>query len=52
MKLVTIASVSERLKISGSLARGAFRELVSKGALRVVSASSKMPVLTRASTVE
>ena len=52
MKLVTIAAVSERLKIGGSLARAGLRELTAKGALRLVSASQKMPVYTRASTVE
>ncbi len=48
MKLVTIAAVSERLKINGSLSRAGIRELTAKGALKCVSYSAKMPVYTRA----
>lgn len=47
MKVVTIATLSERLKIGGSLARIGLRELVEKKLLRVVSASSKMPVYSK-----
>jgi small subunit ribosomal protein S25e len=44
--------VSERLKISGSLARAALRELVNKGSIRVVSYHSKQGIYTRATNVE
>lgn len=47
MKIVTIATLSERLKIGGSLARAGLRELVEKGLLKVAAPSSKMPVYTR-----
>jgi small subunit ribosomal protein S25e len=48
MKVVTIATLSERLKIGGSLARVALRELVAAGKLKCVAPSSKAPVYTRA----
>lgn len=44
MKLVTIAAVSDRLKVTGSLARAGIKDLVSRGLLRVVSYHSKAPV--------
>ncbi len=47
MKVVTIATMSERFKIGGSLARVGLRELVSKGLLKCAAPSSKMPVYTR-----
>jgi small subunit ribosomal protein S25e len=47
MKLITISAVSDRLKIQGSLARAAIRELVTKGLIRVVSYHSQSPVYTR-----
>ncbi len=49
MKLITIAAMSERLKIGGSLARAAVREMVQKGVVRAVSYHAKIPVYTRAS---
>jgi small subunit ribosomal protein S25e len=52
MKLITIAAVSERIKLGGSLARAGIREMVGKGVLRVVAAHSKMPIYTRATNVE
>uniref|UniRef100_UPI00398F226A small ribosomal subunit protein eS25-like n=1 Tax=Pristiophorus japonicus TaxID=55135 RepID=UPI00398F226A len=36
-KLITLAVVSERLKIPGSLARAALSELLSKGMIKLVS---------------
>ena len=47
MKVVTIATLSEKHKIGGSLARVMLRELVEAGKLRVVAPSSKMGVYTR-----
>lgn len=52
MKLVTLAAMSERLKIGGSLARAGLRELVQKGLLRVVAYHSKAAVYTRATNVD
>ena len=52
LKLITTSIVSERLKIGGSLARAALRELVSKGLIRCLSYHSKQGIYTRASNVE
>lgn len=52
MKMVSVSTVSERLKIGGSLARAALRELVQKGLLRSVSYHSKGAVYTRNTTSE
>jgi small subunit ribosomal protein S25e len=52
MKLVTIAAVADRLKVTGSLARAGIRELVQRGLLRAVSYHSKSPVYTRATSAE
>ena len=52
MKLITIAAVSERIKLGGALARAGIREMVQKGVLRVVAPHSKMPIYTRATNVE
>lgn len=52
IKLITVSTVAERLKISGSLARAALRELVNKGLVRVVSFHSKQGIYTRATNVE
>ncbi|CAE7880625.1 rps25, partial [Symbiodinium sp. KB8] len=48
MKVITVANVSERLKITGSLARAAINELVSQGKVRSVVHHSSMLVYTRA----
>jgi small subunit ribosomal protein S25e len=48
MKVITIAAVSERLKIGGSLARAGLRELAQKGTIKCVAPSSKGPVYTKA----
>ena len=47
MNVVTIATLSERFKIGGSLARIGLRELVSKGLLKLVAPSSKAPIYTK-----
>ena len=48
LKLITPSIVSERLKISGSLARKAIKELVNKGLVKGVSVHSKQGTYTRA----
>ncbi|XP_014443264.1 40S ribosomal protein S25-like [Tupaia chinensis] len=40
-KLITLAMVSERLKIRGSLAKAALQELLSKGLIKLVSKHQK-----------
>lgn len=47
MKLITISLVSDRLKIQGSLARAALKDLVGKGLIKAVSYHSQSPVYTR-----
>jgi small subunit ribosomal protein S25e len=47
-KLITIGVLIDRLRINGSVARKALVELESKGLIRKVSASSSMPIYTRA----
>lgn len=47
-KLITPAVVSERLKIRGSLARRACRELLEKGLIKVVSQHHRQVIYTRA----
>jgi len=47
-KLITPAILSDRLKINGSLARRAIKELVSKGLIRVVSHHHAQAIYTRA----
>ncbi len=46
-KLITPSVVSERLKINGSLARRAIRELVSKGLIKAVNQHHRQGVYTR-----
>ncbi len=46
-KVVTVAVLSEKFKIGGSLARRFIAEQVTAGKLRVVSASSNMGVYSR-----
>mmetsp|Transcript_61 Transcript_61/g.144 ORF Transcript_61/g.144 Transcript_61/m.144 type:complete len:108 (-) Transcript_61:52-375(-) len=48
MKLITVATVIERLKVNGSLARAAMRELEEKGLIKIVSKHSKQMIYTRA----
>jgi small subunit ribosomal protein S25e len=47
-RLITPAVVSERLKVNGSLARRAIKELVSKSLIRPVAVHSKQLIYTRA----
>jgi small subunit ribosomal protein S25e len=47
-KLITPAVLSDRLRISGSLARAALKQLLSEGAIKVVSKSAGMEIYTRA----
>ncbi|XP_065182649.1 small ribosomal subunit protein eS25-like [Sycon ciliatum] len=47
-KLITPAVVSERLKIRGSLARRACREMEDKGLIKVVSSHHRQVIYTRA----
>merc|ERR1711874_245194 len=47
-KLITPSVVSERLKVRGSLAKQALRELHTKGLIRLVSKHSSQMIYTRA----
>ncbi|KAK4834754.1 hypothetical protein QYF36_000201 [Acer negundo] len=47
-KLITPSILSDRLRISGSLARKAIRELMARGVIRMVSAHSSQQIYTRA----
>ena len=46
-KLITPSIVSERMKVRGSLARKALRELLSKGLIRQVVAHNAQHIYTR-----
>merc|ERR1712220_21958 len=46
-KLVTPSAISERLKINGSLARRAIKELLKAGSLRLVDKHSSQQIYTR-----
>merc|ERR1711904_258282 len=46
-KLVTPSVLSERLKINGSLARRAIKELLNAGSLRLVAKHSSQQIYTR-----
>merc|ERR1712203_360688 len=50
-KLITPSVVSERLKVRGSLAKQALRELHSKGVIRLISKHSSQVIYTRATKV-
>jgi small subunit ribosomal protein S25e len=47
MKLITVSSVVEKLKISGGLARRALRMLTKEGKIRAVLMSRAQPIYTR-----
>ncbi|CAI9096538.1 OLC1v1032714C1 [Oldenlandia corymbosa var. corymbosa] len=47
-KLITPSVLSDRLRISGSLARKAIRELMARGSIRMVSAHASQQIYTRA----
>eukprot|EP01013_Petalomonas_cantuscygni_P034786 TRINITY_DN6276_c0_g1_i2.p2 TRINITY_DN6276_c0_g1~~TRINITY_DN6276_c0_g1_i2.p2 ORF type:complete len:111 (-),score=46.32 TRINITY_DN6276_c0_g1_i2:65-397(-) len=51
-KVISVAVISERLKVNGSLARQALAYLVEKGLIKNVSFNSKIRVYTRAVTEE
>ncbi|KAG6537345.1 hypothetical protein ZIOFF_002434 [Zingiber officinale] len=48
-KQITPSVLSERLRINGSLARRAIKDLMARGAIRMVSAHSSQQIYTRAS---
>ncbi|CAM9343092.1 unnamed protein product, partial [Sphacelaria rigidula] len=52
MKLITASGLVERLKVNGSLARAAIRELEEKGLIRKVDAHHAQVIYTRATNVE
>ena len=47
MKMITPAIISERFKVTASLARAVMRDLEAKGAIRPLIAHKKMYVCTR-----
>merc|ERR1711918_201022 len=47
MKLVTPSTISERLKVSGSLARRAIQELLKAGSIKLVDKHSNQYIYTR-----
>lgn len=47
-KVITPSIVSERLKVNGSLARRAIRELANKGLIREVTKHHRQTLYTRA----
>lgn len=47
-KLITTSIMSDRLKINGSLARHAIKELMAKGSIRMVTKHSAQGIYTRA----
>merc|ERR1719145_227586 len=51
-KLITPSVVSERLKVRGSLAKQALRELHSKGLIRLISKHSSQMIYTRNTKAE
>jgi small subunit ribosomal protein S25e len=51
-RLITVATLVDRLKINGSLARRALADLEEKGQIKKVVGHSKMTIYTRAVTAE
>lgn len=47
-KLITPSILSDRLRINGSLARRAIRDLMARGSIRMVSVHSSQQIYTRA----
>ncbi|URE49114.1 40S ribosomal protein [Musa troglodytarum] len=47
-KQITPSVLSERLRINGSLARRAIKDLMARGAIRMVSAHASQQIYTRA----
>lgn len=48
-KLITPSIISEKLKVNGSLARRAVKELLSKGLIRCIDAHHAQSIYTRSS---
>jgi len=51
-KLITPSTVSERLKVNGSLARRAINLLLEKGSVKLVAKHHRALIFTRATAVE
>ncbi|KAJ3410312.1 40S ribosomal protein S25 [Chytridiales sp. JEL 0842] len=51
-KLITPSILVDRLKVNGSLARAAIRELAAQGLIKAVSEHKKQPIYTRATKEE
>ncbi|CAL5439801.1 unnamed protein product [Camellia sinensis] len=51
-KLVTPSILSDRLRINGSLARKAIKELMARGSIRMVSAHASQQIYTRATNTQ
>ncbi|XP_047328281.1 40S ribosomal protein S25-2-like [Impatiens glandulifera] len=51
-KLVTPSILSDRLRVNGSLARKAIKELMEKGLIRLVSSHSSQQIYTRATNTQ
>ncbi|CAN6439200.1 unnamed protein product [Victoria cruziana] len=47
-KLITPSILSDRLRINGSLARRAIKDLMARGSIRMISAHSSQQIYTRA----
>nr|ABY60448.1 ribosomal protein S25 [Adonis aestivalis var. palaestina] len=47
-KLITPSILSDRLRVNGSLARRAIKDLTAKGAIRMISAHASQQIYTRA----
>ncbi|XP_074286181.1 small ribosomal subunit protein eS25w-like [Silene latifolia] len=47
-KVITAATLSERFRINGSLARRAIRELLTRGIIKMVAHHSSLQIYTRA----
>merc|ERR1712227_631526 len=47
-KLIKVSTLSDRLRISGSLARAALKELLAKGAIKPVNVHHAQAIYTRA----
>ncbi|GMP22236.1 hypothetical protein CsSME_00000341 [Camellia sinensis var. sinensis] len=51
-KLVTPSILSDRLRINGSLARKAIKDLMARGSIRMVSAHASQQIYTRATNTQ
>ena len=47
-KLVTPSILSDRMRVNGSLARRAIKDLMARGSIRMISAHSSQQIYTRA----